>query len=183
MNWYCDAAPGHPWHEPYHDRVYGFPVADDNELFERLVLELNQAGLSWLTVLKKSENFRAAFDGFDIDIVAAYGASDVARLLGDAGIIRNRLKIAAAIHNAQIIQGLRGEYGSFAGFLDHHHPLELADWVRLFRKTFKFTGSEITNEFLMSTGYLPGAHREDCPVYARIARLNPPFLIGAQTTK
>ena len=103
--------------------------------------------------------------------------------MGDAGIIRNRLKIAAAIHNAQIIQGLRGEYGSFAGFLDHHHPLELADWVRLFRKTFKFTGSEITNEFLMSTGYLPGAHREDCPVYARIARLNPPFLIGAQTTK
>ena len=73
MNWYCDAAPGHPWHEPYHDRVYGFPVADDNELFERLVLELNQAGLSWLTVLKKSENFRAAFDGFDIDIVAAFG--------------------------------------------------------------------------------------------------------------
>jgi len=183
MNWYCDAASGHLWHGPYHDQVYGFPVGDDNALFERLVLELKQAGLSWLTILKKSENFRAAFDGFDIDTVAAYGEGEVARLMADAGIIRNRLKIAAAIHNARMIVRLRGEYGSFAGFLDHHHPMGLADWVKLFKKTFKFTGGEITNEFLMSTGYLPGAHREDCPVFARIARLKPPFLIGGKTTK
>ena len=176
MNWYCDAAPGHPWHEPYHDEVYGFPVKDDNVLFERLVLELNQAGLSWLTVLKKEEDFRRAFDGFDVASVAAYGDKDRARLLGDASIIRNRLKVDAAIHNAAVIVGLQNEFGSFAAWLDLHHPKEKQDWVRLFKKTFKFTGGEITNEFLMSTGYLPGAHRENCPVFKKIAACNPPWM-------
>ena len=176
MSWYCDAAPGNPLHGPYHDRVYGFPLSDDNALFELLVLELNQAGLSWLTVLKKTENFRAAFEGFEIDRVAAYGEDDVARLMGDAGIIRNRLKIAAAIHNAKAIQGLVGEFGSFSAWLDRHHPRSKEDWVRLFGKTFRFTGGEITNEFLMSSGYLAGAHRESCPVYGKIARLNPPWM-------
>ena len=183
MSSYCDIAPGHPVHAYYHDNEYGFPVTDDAVLFERLILEISQAGLSWELMLKKREGFRAAYGGFEPSVVAAYGEADRARLLADAGIIRNRLKIAAAIHNANVIKGLRGEYGSFAGFLDHHHPLGLADWVKLFKKTFKFTGGEITNEFLMSTGYLPGAHREDCPVFARIARLKPPFLTGGKTTK
>ncbi len=175
---YCVASRGHPWHGPYHDREYGFPIADDDRLFERLVLEINQAGLSWLTVLKKKENFRDAFDGFDIDRVAAYGEDDRARLLADAGIIRNRLKVAAAIENARRIQGLRASHGGFKAWLDAHHPLDKPAWVKLFKQTFKFTGGEITGEFLMSTGYLPGAHDEDCPVHAEIAALDPPWMAG-----
>ena len=177
---YCLEAPGHPWHGPYHDTEYGFPVADDDRLFERLILEINQAGLSWLTILKKKAGFQAAYGGFDIDSVAAYGAADRARLLADAGIIRNRLKVDAAIENARRIQALRASHGTFKGWLDAHHPLPKEDWVKLFRKTFKFTGGEITGEFLMSTGYLPGAHDEGCPVFARVAALNPPWMQGRQ---
>lgn len=173
---YCDAAPGHTFHGPYHDTEYGFPRRSDADLFERLVLEINQAGLSWLTVLKKRAAFRAAFDGFDIDRVAAYGAADRARLLDDASIIRNRLKVDAAIDNARRITGLRESYGSFAAWLDAHHPMPLEEWVRLFKKTFRFTGGEIVNEFLMSLGYLPGAHNSDCPVYERVAAANPPWM-------
>jgi DNA-3-methyladenine glycosylase I len=159
MSGYCDAAPGHPFHGPYHDREYGFPIAEEAALFERLVLEINQAGLSWLTVLKKREAFRAAYAGFDVDRVAGFGTRDKARLLEDPGIIRNRLKIEAAIENARRIQAIRDSHGSFAGWLEAHHPLPKADWVKLFRKTFQFTGGEIVGEFLMSIGYLPGAHR------------------------
>ena len=177
MSGYCDAAPGHSWHGPYHDTEYGFPLRDDHLLFERLILEINQAGLSWLTILKKKDNFRRAFEGFDIERVAAYGDEERRRLLADAGIIRNRLKVDAAIANAQRLVKLRAEYGSFAAWLDHHHPLTKEEWVKLFKRTFRFTGGEITNEFLMSTGYLPGAHRQDCPVFKEIIGLNPPWLI------
>ena len=104
MSSYCDIAPGHPFHGPYHEGEYGFPSRDDKVLFERLILEINQAGLSWLTILKKREAFLAAFDGFDIDKVAAYGAREKRRLLADAGIIRNRLKVDAAIENAKRLQ-------------------------------------------------------------------------------
>lgn len=176
MSSYCDFAPGHPFHGPYHDREYGFPLRDDNRLFERLMLEINQAGLSWLTILKKKDNFRAAFDGFDIATVARYGAREKKRLLSDAGIIRNRLKVEAAIENARRIQALQEEYGSFKKWLDHHHPLTRDEWVKLFKKTFKFTGGEITGEFLMSTGYLPGAHARSCPVHAKIAKKKPPWM-------
>ena len=179
---YCKAAPQLALHREYHQDEYGFPLHDDAALFERLVLEINQAGLSWETILKKKENFRRAYDQFDLDRVAGYGEEDRARLMADAGIIRNRLKVAAAIHNAQVLAGLRGEYGSFAGWLDQHHPLSKEEWVRLFKKTFTFTGGEIVNEFLMSTGYLPGAHEPWCPVYERILALNPPWL-KAQAAK
>ncbi len=179
MSWYCDVAPGHPYHGPYHDEVYGFPVGDDNALFERLVLELNQAGLSWLAILKKAENFRAAFDGFDIDRVAAYGEEEEARLLADPGIIRNRLKVRAAVENARRIQTIRAVHGSFSAWLDHNHPKSREEWVRLFKRNFRFTGEEITGEFLTSIGYLGGAHRPDCPVYARIVRLDPPWMRSA----
>lgn len=172
---YCDAAPGHPFHGPYHDREYGFPVAEEQVLFERLILEINQAGLSWLTILRKREAFQAAYHGFEVDRVAAYGARDVKRLLDDAGIIRNRLKIEAAIENAKRVQAIRASHGSFARWLAAHHPLEKADWVKLFKKTFRFTGGEIVGEFLMSIGYLPGAHRPDCPVQRRILKLKPPW--------
>ena len=172
---YCAIAPAHEFHGPYHDTEYGFPSRDDKVLFERLVLEINQAGLSWLTILKKRAAFLAAFDSFDIDVVAGYKAKDVKRLLNDAGIIRNRLKVAAAIENARRLQAIRGEHGSFAAWLDLHHPLAKDDWVKLFKATFKFTGGEIVNEFLMSLGYLPGAHEKSCPVYGRIRKLDPPW--------
>ena len=172
---YCLAAPGSPLHGPYHDEEYGFPARDEAVLFERLILEINQAGLSWATILKKRDAFRAAFAGFDVDRIAAFGDEDVARLMADPGIIRNRLKIAATIDNARRIQELRREYGSFAAWLDAHHPRSLEEWVKLFKKTFRFTGGEIVNEFLMSLGYLDGAHDASCPVYARIAALAPPW--------
>ena len=181
MSFYCDVAPGHPVHGPYHDRQYGFPLTVESALFERLVLEINQAGLSWWLILKRQESFRRAFDGFDVDRVAAYGEADRARLMGDAGIIRNRLKIAATIENARRIQALRDEHGSFGGWLDAHHPRAAGDWVKLFRQGFKFTGPEIVREFLMSTGYLAGAHRPDCPVYRRIAALEPPWMREKET--
>src|SRR5881409_2671927 len=112
MTTYCDAAPSHEWHGPYHDREYGFPLESDVELFERLMLEINQAGLSWLTILKKREAFRQAYGGFDPTVVAGYGKRDRARLLKDAGIIRNRLKIDAAIANARTVLKLRSTHGS-----------------------------------------------------------------------
>lgn len=176
MSSYCDIAPGHPWHGPYHDTEYGFPLRDDHLLFERLVLEINQAGLSWLTILKKRDNFRRAYEGFAIERIAAYGATERQRLLSDAGIIRNRLKVDAAIENARRLMKLRAEHGSFAAWLDHHHPLTKEAWVKLFKQTFRFTGGEITGEFLISTGYLPGAHRQDCPIFQLVAQQAPPYL-------
>ena len=157
----------------YHDRAYGFPIADDNELFERLVLEINQAGLSWTLMLKKQAAFQTAYSGFNIAAVAAYTEADRERLLNDAGIVRNKLKVNAAIHNAQQILLLQKEYGSFKNWLDAHHPRSKEEWVKLFKKQFKFVGGEIVNEFLMSTGYLQGAHTPDCPVYAEVLKQRP----------
>lgn len=176
MSAYCEASIGHPFHQPYHDEEYGFPITDDNRLLERLVLEINQAGLSWLTILKKKDAFHKAFRGFDVKKVAHFGEKDRARLLVDASIIRNRLKVDAAIANANTILNLQKEFGSFHAWLQHQHPLSKDEWVKLFKKTFRFTGGEITNEFLMSTGYLPGAHHDKCPIYKKIKKLKPPFL-------
>lgn len=160
-------------HKEYHDNHYGFPIEDDNELFERLMFEINQAGLNWILILKKQHNFRKAFDNYRINKVAAYGEKEINRLMSDSGIIRNRLKINAAIENAKIIMNLQKEFGSFKKWLDLHsdEKKSLQDWTKLFRKTFRFTGGEIVNEFLVSTGYLPGAHSEDCPVYKKIRKL------------
>jgi DNA-3-methyladenine glycosylase I len=173
---YCDVAPGHEWHGPYHELEYGFPLAGDADLFERLVLEINQAGLSWLTILKKRASFQRAYDGFDPAVVAGYGARERRRLLADPGIIRNRLKVEAAIANARRVLELRESHGSFAGWLAAHHPRAKAEWVKLFKQTFRFTGGEIVGEFLMSIGYLPGAHVERCPVYRRILARRPPWV-------
>lgn len=176
MTFYCDYASGDPLHGPYHDREYGFPEAREDKLFERLILEMMQAGLNWGLILKKREGMNAAFDGFDVDRVAAYDAADRERLLADERIIRNKLKVNAAIHNARVIQTMRDSHGGFAAWIAAHHPRVKPDWVKLFKKTFKFTGGEITGEFLMSIGYLPGTHRPDCPVYAAIAELEPPWM-------
>jgi len=173
---YCDVAPGHPQHGPYHDTEYGFPLRDDAGLLERMALEINQAGLSWLTILKKREAFHRAFEGFDPLVVARYGRRERARLLADASIVRNRLKVDAVIENAKRIVSLREQGGSFAGWLDAHHPRSHDEWRKLFKQTFVFTGGEIVREFLVSTGYLSGAHRPTCPVYRKIARLKPPWM-------
>ena len=176
MSTYCTIAPGHPVHHAYHATEYGFPARDEPVLFERLVLEIMQAGLSWETVLKRRAGMREAFAGYDIDTVAAWADEDAARLLGDARIIRNRLKVAAILENARRIRTMRASHGGFAQWLDAHHPRGKPDWVKLFRKTFLFTGGEIVGEFLMSLGYLPGAHVEDCPVQKRVRAARPPWL-------
>lgn len=156
-------------HKNYHDHHYGFPIEEDDALFGRLILEINQAGLSWATILRKEENFQKAFQQYSIKKIAKYDQTDIDRLLQDAGIIRNRLKINAVIENAKTIQALQKSCGSFKNWLDMHHPKSREEWTKLFKKTFKFTGGEIVNEFLMSTGYLPGAHDPDCPVGKKLA--------------
>jgi len=176
---YCDAIERmnlDPVHVFYHDNEYGFPLLDDNELFGRLILEINQAGLSWTTILKKKDNFYKAYNKFNIKKVAAYRQEDFDRLMSDAGIIRNRLKINAAIENAKKIIEIQKEFGSFKNWLDKHHPLTKEEWVKIFKKNFRFTGGEIVNEFLMSTGYLPGAHKKECPVYKKIAAQKPAWM-------
>ena len=170
---YCKAIPfmkekDFEVHKNYHDNQYGFSIENDNELFCRLVLEINQAGLSWTTILHKEKNFRKAYSNFVVKKVAAYKDADVERLLTDAGIIRNRLKVFAAIHNANEILKLQKQYGSFKKWLDDHHHLTKPEWIKLFKTIFRFTGGEIVNEFLMSTGYLAGAHDEDCTIYKKI---------------
>ena len=179
MTTYCDYCNTHPedtFNKAYHDTEYGFPLKDDHLLFERFILEINQAGLSWITILKKADNFRKAYHGFDIEKVAAYDEQDIARLLADAGIIRNRLKINAAIVNAQRIRDLQKEHGSFKRWLDGNRKLSKEEWIRLFKKSFVFTGGEIVNEFLISTGYLAGAHAESCHIYTRVASLRPAWM-------
>ena len=178
-NYYCDfikVKGRNIVHQHYHDNEYGFPIESDNELFARLVLEINQAGLSWETILKKKDNFYKAFDQFDIEKVSRYKQKKFDALMQDAGIIRNRLKINAAIENAKAIVNLQKEFGSFKNWLNYHHPKTKEEWMKVFKKTFKFTGGEIVNEFLMSTGYLPGCHREDCPTYKKIAKLKPMWM-------
>jgi DNA-3-methyladenine glycosylase I len=174
MTTYCSIAPGHPFHGPYHDTEYGFPLRSDAGLFERLVLEINPAGLSWLTILKKREAFTRAYDGFDPHVVARYGEAERTRLLNDAGIIRNRLKVDAAIHNAQRVVALIESHGSFAAWLDAQGELSKDEWVKVMKKEFRFMGGEIVGEFLMSIGRLPGAHAPDCPVATVIARGDAP---------
>ena len=163
-------------HKAYHDHHYGFPIHDDNELFCRLIFEINQAGLSWETILRKETSFRDAYDNFDIEKVAAYTEADRERLLADTGIIRNRLKVNAAIENAKTILNLQNEYGSFGNWLASHHPKTKDEWIKIFKKTFKFTGGEIVNEFLMSIGYLPHAHDETCEIQAKVLKSNPKWL-------
>jgi len=175
---YCSAIESMPEdkkaiHKTYHDNHYGFPLHDDNELFCRLVMEINQAGLSWETILKKEITFRKAYHNFDIKTVAAYSDVDKDRLMNDPGIIRNKLKINSAIENAKTILDLQKEYGSFEIWLEHQHPKTKEEWIKIFKKTFRFTGGEIVNEFLSSIGYLSGAHSEDCLIYKEIIKLNP----------
>jgi len=173
---YCgfvSSLPGDSPHRIYHDSQYGFPLLDDNELFGRLILEINQAGLSWTTILNKQDNFRKAYFNWDIQRIANCSAEDRNALMLDAGIIRNRLKIDAAIHNASVVLSLQKSYGSFYFWLLENKTLQKPEWIRLFKNNFRFTGAEIVNEFLMSIGFLPGAHEVNCPVHRLILLENP----------
>lgn len=176
---YCeftkDLDANHP-HRIYHDLEYGFPIDNDDALFGRLILEINQAGLNWLTILKKEANFREAYAEFSIQKIAQFNESEIEALMNDSGIIRNRLKINAAVFNANMILDLQQEFGSFKNWLDHHAEKSRIEWTQLFRKNFKFTGGMIVEEFLMSTGYLKGAHSENCPIFERVITQHPKWL-------
>lgn len=164
-------------HKIYHDNHYGFPILSDNEIFGKLILEINQAGLSWTTILKKQNNFRASFSNFNIEKIANYGEEEINSLLNNPGIIRNKLKINAVIFNANKILEIQKKHGSFNSWLDKNMTNDLNLWIKLFKENFKFTGFEITKEFLFSTGYLKGAHNEDCPTFKKIENLNPKWKV------
>ncbi|PPR76914.1 MAG: DNA-3-methyladenine glycosylase 1 [Alphaproteobacteria bacterium MarineAlpha3_Bin5] len=181
MSWYCDSAPANCYHAKYHATEYGFPVCKENLLMERLALEIFQAGLSWLTILKKRCDTFKEFNQFKVDKVASYNKNDIRHLLENPKLIRNKLKINAIVFNAGVIRGMRNSHHGFLGWLDFHHPLKKKEWVDLFKSTFKFTGPEITGEFLMSTGYLPGAHHNNCPIFKRIQELSPRWLDIGET--
>jgi DNA-3-methyladenine glycosylase I len=162
---HCQKLPLDNIHRIHHDTVYGLALTDENELFGRLILEINQAGLSWDTILKKEDNFRISYSNFDIQKIANYSEKDRERLMQDAGIIRNRLKINAAIVNAQRILELQKEYGSFFQWIKIQKAKDIHTWVKIFKKEFKFVGGEIVNEFLMSIGRIDGSHSPDCIRY------------------
>ncbi len=162
---FCKNLPYENIHRVYHDEYYGVELTDDFELFGRLVLEINQAGLSWGTILKKQEYFFDAFDKYDFYKIAKYDEYKIEALLENKGIIRNKLKINAVIHNAAKVIEIAEQNGSFLNWLKNQREITLDDWVKVFKKNFKFVGKEIVNEFLMSINILPGAHDKDCEKY------------------
>lgn len=157
----------------YHDKRYGFPTKNDDELFGRLIMEINQAGLSWSLILKKEAAFYEAFNHFSIAKVAKYSDEKIAELLQNKAIIRNRRKIEATIFNAHKILEIQAKFGTFHNWLKHYVGYSLDEWTNLFKKTFKFTGKLIVEEFLMSTSYIEGAHTKDCPIYKNIIKSKP----------
>jgi DNA-3-methyladenine glycosylase I len=145
----------------YHDQEWGEPVSDDQALFERLVLEMFQAGLNWRLILHKREAFRKAFHGFSPSCVSAYTEQDVQRLLDDKGIIRNRKKIEAAIGNAKVFLKIIEEHGSFADYLRGLDSDEEA-LMREFKKRFSFMGPKIAMSFFQSVGMAHVSHEPGC---------------------
>ncbi len=184
-----------PWPTPgdrlyldYHDREWGVPVYQDRRIFEFLILEIFQAGLSWRTVLHKRENFRKAFAQFDYEAVARFGARDVKRLLQDAGIIRNRAKIHAAIHNARLFLEVRGEFGTFSRYMwswvggapiahrirtmKDYKPYtdEAVLWAKdLKKRGFKFLGPVVLYAHMQATGMV-NDHLVSCFRYRQVGR-------------
>lgn len=162
---FCKSLPIDNVHRIYHDEFYGVELTNDFELFGRLILEINQAGLSWETILKKQEFFFEAFDEYDFYKIAKYDNLKIEALLENKGIIRNKLKVNAVIHNANKMIEIVEQNGSFLIWLKNKGEISLEEWVKVFKKNFKFVGKEIVNEFLMSINILPGAHDKDCEMY------------------
>jgi len=176
----CQWCAATPDYLHYHDKEWGFPVADDRRLFEKLSLEAFQSGLSWRTILAKRENFRAAFQNFDIDAVAGFGAGDVERLLGDAGIVRHRGKIEAVIQNARCAQELIEREGSLAAYVwryeaRHAAPFQSASTSLasvamskdLKKRGWKFVGPTTVYAFMQAMGLI-NDHAEDCVIRAQV---------------
>jgi len=176
----CKWCVGDPLYQKYHDEEWGVPVYDDAILFEFLVLETFQAGLSWITILRKRENFRIAFDDFNYKKIAVYSEDKIQELLQDAGIIRNQLKIRAAVSNATAFQKVQQEFGSFSNYIwkfANHKPIDnhpkttsdikattpLSDEISkdLKKRGFKFVGSTVIYAYLQATGMI-NDHVEDC---------------------
>ena len=164
------------YHKYYHDNIYGFPAKSENELFGRLVLEINQAGLSWDIILKKEKGIKNAYRDYSFFNIAEFNNNDIQRILNDNKVIRMKRKIEAIIYNAKKIVSITEKHNSFKSFLDTHHPLTLCEWTSVFKNEFKFVGKEICKEFLISTGYLKGAHEKSCPIYKKVIRENPMWL-------
>jgi DNA-3-methyladenine glycosylase I len=184
-----------PLDAAYHDEEWGVPCHDDRDLFERLILEGFQAGLSWTTILKKRENFRRAFEGFEPERIARYGPDDVARLMADAGIVRNRLKVEGAVKNARAFLAIVDEAGSFdryawaftgGGTLDRPTPRAIGDVPAttpesdalskdLKRRGFTFVGSTICYAFMQSVGMV-NDHLAGCAAGERLRGPSPPPL-------
>jgi DNA-3-methyladenine glycosylase I len=160
-------------HKAYHDTEYGFKAKSDNALFGSLILEINQAGLSWNTIINKKESIKKAYANFEVSKIAVFAEKDIEDLLKNLGIIRMRAKVEAIIQNAQQVLLIQKEFGSFENWLDQNHPMLEEKWIKLFKKTFKFTGKEITKEFLMCNGYLEGAHKKSCPIYSKTLAAKP----------
>ncbi|MFT3715865.1 MAG: DNA-3-methyladenine glycosylase I [Gordonia sp. (in: high G+C Gram-positive bacteria)] len=181
---WCAATPDYV---RYHDDEWGVPVDDDTRLFEKLCLEGFQSGLSWLTILNKRENFRAAFAGFDIPSVAAFGDDDVARLLADAGIVRHRGKIEAAVNNARRAQELIADEGSLAGYLWSYEPAQQPEPATLTtspesvalskdlkKRGWKFVGPTTMFAMMQAMGMV-NDHVADCDYRAVIDRKRADF--------
>ncbi len=178
---WCGAAPEYL---AYHDSEWGFPLADDNRLFETLCLESFQSGLSWRTILSKRENFRRAFQGFDIDRVSRFAEADVARLLQDSGIVRHRGKIEAAINNADRALAIAAEAGSLAGFFWRYEPAESgADAASqasaglskaLKKRGWKFVGPTTVYAFMQAAGLI-NDHAAHCVTRAAVERAREAF--------
>jgi DNA-3-methyladenine glycosylase I len=173
---FCQHQPIDSLHRSYHDFHYGFPLACDNALFGRLILEINQAGLTWETILRKEQHYREAFDGFCVSKIAKYDEEKIKELMLNPGIVRNKKKIESVVHNAKQVIQIQQQTGSFQAWLVEKGELSLEEWVMVFKKEFKFVGREIVVEFLMSSGYLKGAHDKTCPVYDEILNLEPNWL-------
>jgi len=189
----CRWCLGAPEFLPYHDREWGFPVADDRRLFEKLCLEGFQSGLSWRTILTKRENFRAAFHGFDPDRVAAFTDADVERLLGDTGIVRHRGKIAAVINNAARLQELVQQEGSFAAYIWRFEPkpdeltppqtastspASIALSRDLKKRGWAFVGPTTVFAFMQAMGLI-NDHAEGCVIRAQAAAARQAFEVPA----
>lgn len=167
----CSWAVDDPLLIEYHDNEWGVPLETDDELFERMTLEIFQAGLSWRLILRKREALKKAFDDFSIERVASFGARDVARLLKDKDIIRNRLKIESTIENARRLKKMAEQNGSFADFISGLTG-DIDEMSKEFKKRFRFMGPKIVESFLLSIGKLDGAHEPGCSM-ARGPRRKP----------
>lgn len=159
---YCNQLPDDHLHRRHHDTIYGIAIHDDNALYGRLLLEINQAGLCWDTILKKEDHFFQAYSQFQIKKISQYADADIERLLSDPGIIRNKLKIHAAILNATKVLDIQKSHGSFFNWIRDQDCEDMKAWVKLFRSHFKFVGGEIVHEFLMTIGRIEGSHHPDC---------------------